>query len=73
MKSTGKFGIIVLLIALVLIAIIDATSRKPIDWRKSFDQRDKIPYGLYVLHQELGNILGNDRKIESTKNLFMRL
>ncbi|MFE7086686.1 DUF4350 domain-containing protein [Sphingobacterium spiritivorum] len=67
MKSTGKFGIIVLLIALVLIAIIDATSRKPIDWRKSFDQRDKIPYGLYVLHQELGNILGNDRKIESTK------
>ncbi|WP_232279876.1 DUF4350 domain-containing protein [Sphingobacterium spiritivorum] len=67
MKNTGKFGIIVLLIALVLIAIIDATSRKPIDWRKSFDQRDKIPYGLYVLHQELGNILGNDRKIESTK------
>ncbi|MGJ1268914.1 DUF4350 domain-containing protein [Sphingobacterium spiritivorum] len=67
MKSTGKFGIIVLLIALVLIAIIDATSRKPIDWRKSFDQRDKIPYGLYVLHQELGNILGKDRKIENTK------
>lgn len=62
-------GIIVVLIIVVLggIALIDAGTKRPINWTPTFDQRDKIPFGLYVLHQELSSVLGTAREIEDSK------
>ncbi|MCB2407563.1 DUF4350 domain-containing protein [Hymenobacter lucidus] len=31
---------------------------KPLDWRPTFENKDKIPYGTYVLYQVLPDVLG---------------
>src|SRR5690606_7613479 len=64
MKNSGKFGLILLGITVLIIAFIDLASDKQIDWSKTYDQRDKIPYGLYVTREELPEILGNQAEIE---------
>ncbi|MBE8722917.1 DUF4350 domain-containing protein [Sphingobacterium pedocola] len=63
-------GIIIAFIIIVLggIALIDAGTRRPINWTPTFDQRDKVPFGLYVLHQELSSIFGAERKINDTED-----
>jgi hypothetical protein len=33
---------------------------KPLDWRPTFINRDKIPYGTYVLYDQLPRLLGTD-------------
>lgn len=57
MRNSGKFGLLLLGITVLLIAFIDLASDKQIDWSKTYDQRDKIPYGLYVTREELPEIL----------------
>ncbi|WP_294348645.1 DUF4350 domain-containing protein [Sphingobacterium sp.] len=57
MKGSVKFGLILLAVVLVLIALIDATSKKPIIWDRTFDAKDKNPFGAYVLRQELKHII----------------
>ncbi|MGE8425704.1 MAG: DUF4350 domain-containing protein, partial [Sphingobacterium siyangense] len=57
MKGSVKFGLILLTVVLVLIALIDATSKKPIIWDRTFDAKDKNPFGAYVLRQELKHII----------------
>src|SRR5690606_16750424 len=63
-------GIIVIFVIIVLggIALIDAGTKRPINWTPTFDQRDKIPFGLYVLHQELSSIFGSEKRIEDSKH-----
>lgn len=56
MKGSVKFGLILLGVVLLLIGIIDATSKKPIIWQRTFAAKDKNPFGAYVLHQELAHI-----------------
>lgn len=75
MKNSGKFGLILVGITVLIIAFIDLASDKQVDWTKSYDQRDKIPYGLYVTRQELPEILGNKARIEdftSTNYEFLK-
>ncbi|PRD50757.1 DUF4350 domain-containing protein [Sphingobacterium gobiense] len=64
MKSSGKFGFILLGVTVLIIAFIDLASDKQIDWSKTYDQRDKIPYGLYIIREELPEILGNQVQVE---------
>ncbi len=61
MRKSVVVWIIVLLAVIIGIAIIDAGVKRPIDWHKTFNIRDKIPYGLFVFHKELPNILGQHR------------
>ncbi|MDM1296767.1 DUF4350 domain-containing protein [Sphingobacterium sp. N143] len=53
MKGSVKFGLILLGVVLLLIGVIDMTSRKPIIWERTFDAKDKNPFGAYVFRQEL--------------------
>ena len=46
--------------------INDFTKPKPIDWRPSFLSSRKSPFGAYILHNELSNLLPN-AKITRTK------
>ncbi|WP_437919255.1 DUF4350 domain-containing protein [Sphingobacterium sp. LRF_L2] len=64
MNNGSKFGLILLAITIVIIGFIDVTSDKKIDWTRTYNQRDKIPYGLYFVRQELSNILGDSVVIE---------
>ena len=57
-------GIVLIFAVLVGIAIIDAGAKRPIDWTKTYNFRDKIPYGLFVFREELPNILGKDKAYE---------
>ncbi|PRD46029.1 DUF4350 domain-containing protein [Sphingobacterium haloxyli] len=64
MKNSGKFGLMLLGITVLIIAFIDLASDKQIDWSKTYDQRDKIPYGLYVTREELPEIMENQVQVE---------
>lgn len=68
MKNATKFGLILLGLTLLVIGLIDVTRVEPIDWNRSYNQRHKIPYGLYVAHAELSHILGSETRIEEFSN-----
>lgn len=57
MKGSVKFGLILLGVVLLLIGIIDMTSKKPIIWDRTFDAKDKNPFGAYVVRNELKHII----------------
>jgi len=63
-NGTTKLGLALLVLTLLLIGLIDAGRVQPIDWRHSYNQRDKIPYGLYIAHRELPRILGDAVRAE---------
>lgn len=64
MKGT-KFGIIILGIVIILIALIQAGQKTPIDWRKTYNPHDKIPFGTYVIQQELKSIFPKNITIKN--------
>ena len=61
LKKGILIGLSLLFVVVLGIAIIDAGAKRPIDWSKSYNFRDKIPYGLYVFRQEVSHMLGEDR------------
>lgn len=74
MKGSLKFGLIVFVILMVVIAIVDLTSKKPIIWDRTYDINDKNPFGLYVTRQELPRMLGANTKVVDIKeDIFTEL
>lgn len=59
MSSNIKMGLILLIIVMVVIALIEATKKDAIDWRKTYNAKDKTPYGTYVLSNEFKNLLSD--------------
>lgn len=56
MGKSVKAYIILLLIIFGFIFYIQATAKKPINWSKTYSETDKIPYGTYILYNELPNL-----------------
>lgn len=56
MKSAITYGIY-LLAGLAIIVLVQTLIPKPIDWSRTFKTTDKIPYGLYVLNEEIPAIV----------------
>ena len=69
MKGSVKFGLILLGAVLLLIGVIDITSKKPIIWDRTFDAKDKNPFGAYVLRQELKYII-DQRNVDVRRPLY---
>ncbi|MFZ4862731.1 DUF4350 domain-containing protein [Sphingobacterium sp. Mn56C] len=63
MKQTLIFSVMALCLVVLGIALIDASSQRPLDWNKSLRYQAKAPYGLYVFRQELQQVLGGNREI----------
>lgn len=63
MSKSIKIYIFILVLILVGIVTIDANRPKPIDWKPTYSIKDKIPYGLYVLDQEINGFFKN-KKVE---------
>lgn len=62
-----KFKIYSLLFLLFLLAVVyyENSKPKPINWFPSYAKKDKIPYGTYVLRNELASVL----KTKNIKNV----
>lgn len=57
MNRTLKIYIAFLVLIVIGIILIDANRSKPIDWSPTFATKDKIPFGLYVLDNEIDTLL----------------
>ena len=55
--------VVLLVILIGAIIAIDSTKPKPINWTPTYNVEDKIPFGLYVLDQEMDNLF-KGQKIE---------
>lgn len=63
MNRTLKIYIALLVLIIVGILVLDANRPKPIDWTPTYATKDKIPFGLYVLDQEIDSLLP-EQKVE---------
>lgn len=50
-----RLYILILGVALGLVIVAELFRPKPVDWRDSFSRNEKIPYGAYILHDQLRN------------------
>jgi hypothetical protein len=57
MQKSLKIYIAMLITLLLVIVIIDISKPIPINWTATYDTKDKIPFGLYVLDKEISTIL----------------
>lgn len=57
-------------LALLAIIVIEAVRPQPINWRDSYTSKDKIPFGSYVIFEELQNWDTQKEVISITKNPF---
>jgi hypothetical protein len=63
MQKSLKIYIAILITLLLVIVIIDISKPIPINWAATYDTKDKIPFGLYVLDKEIPSIL-EDRRLK---------
>ncbi|NHN27584.1 DUF4350 domain-containing protein [Flavobacterium jejuense] len=63
MPKSIKIYISILVLILIGIITIDANKPKPVDWSPTFSVKDKIPFGLFVLNNEIDSLF-NEQKIE---------
>tara|TARA_R110002072_G_scaffold22432_3_gene78729 strand:- start:16573 stop:17787 length:1215 start_codon:yes stop_codon:yes gene_type:complete len=48
---------------LILIIVIEIMRPQPVNWRPSYTAQDKIPFGCYVMHRELQDLMQVDEII----------
>jgi hypothetical protein len=44
-------------IFMIVIMVVEITRPQPINWKASYSSQDKIPFGMYILHQEIEELL----------------
>ena len=58
MSDQKKYGILLVLLFAVLV-LVEYFTPKPINWDRTFSNKDKIPYGTYLLYELLPDIFPN--------------
>ena len=56
MNKTIKIYLGLLLLLFVAISAIEFSTPPPINWTKTYNEKHKIPYGTFILYNELTNI-----------------
>ncbi len=64
--------IIPVTIVFVVLVIIKMFTPEPTDWSPSYSKNDKIPFGSYILYNQLSDLFPN-KKIESTNLPFYNI
>lgn len=64
MKGNFKLGLGILVVVIVLIALIQASQKQPINWQRTYNPEDKIPFGTYVIRHELKNIFPENESLK---------
>ncbi|RZS93326.1 DUF4350 domain-containing protein [Aquimarina brevivitae] len=70
MDKRSKFILTLLGLALLTIILVELFKPKPINWKDSYTSADKIPFGSYVLFNELKEIQGSDKITAVSKNPY---
>jgi hypothetical protein len=61
-----KKVLILISVSVLLIILIGVFRPREIDWRPTFSEKDKIPYGSYILYQSLPQLFG-EKMVSITK------
>lgn len=69
--KTYKFILPVIIVAIIFL-IVKIFTPEPTDWKQSYSKNDKIPYGSYLLYEQL-NQLFPGKNIESTNLPFYNI
>lgn len=59
MDKKSKRILIAFGVALLVIIIIEIIRPKPLDWRESYLSNDKVPFGCFILNNELNDLFSN--------------
>ena len=68
-KKDRKYYVFIALI-LISIIIVEVYKPKPIDWRFTLEQKDKIPYGTYVLFNTINDLFPGKQIISNNKTTW---
>lgn len=70
MDKRSKIIMIVFAVVLLGIIVTEIVRPKPIDWSSSFTAEDKIPFGCYVLYEELPTLFPDSKIEKVNKSLY---
>lgn len=70
MNRTIKIYIGLLIFLLGLIAFIELTRERPINWKPTYNERHKIPFGTYIFHEELEAVFPNQEFTDVRKTPY---
>ncbi|GLB50265.1 DUF4350 domain-containing protein [Neptunitalea lumnitzerae] len=59
MRKRGVIYIVLLVLAILLLVIVDNSKPKEINWFPSYNAKKTLPFGTYILAQQLENVLPN--------------
>ncbi|MCF6184882.1 MAG: hypothetical protein L3J56_09735 [Bacteroidales bacterium] len=68
-KKDRKYYIFIVLI-LTTVIVFERLKPKPIDWRFTLEQKDKIPYGTYVLFNTIRDIFPKNKILTNKKTTW---
>lgn len=52
---------LIIAVALLLVIVAEVFRPRPVDWRDSFSRDEKIPFGTYILHDQLDRLFPGQR------------
>ncbi|WP_033956333.1 DUF4350 domain-containing protein [Psychroserpens jangbogonensis] len=56
MSKTLKIYVGILILLFLGIIVIEFTTPPPVNWQKTYNETDKIPYGTFIFYEELDNL-----------------
>ena len=74
MDKKTKIYVGVFVAIILLLVYLDATKQKPVSWFPSYTAKDKIPYGMFVLRNQMNTLLPNTtiREIKESPYIFLQ-
>ncbi|WP_350291420.1 DUF4350 domain-containing protein [uncultured Croceitalea sp.] len=70
MDKRSKFILIIFAVVLVSIIVTEIVRPKPINWRPSYTSESKIPFGCYVLYNELPALFPNSKSEKVVQSVY---
>lgn len=70
MNRTLKIYIGLLIFLFGIIAFIELTRERPINWKPTYNERHKIPFGTYIFHEELEGVFPNQKFTDVRKTPY---
>lgn len=70
MDKRSKIIIAIFITVLLGIVITEIVRPTPLNWKQSYTATDKIPFGCYVLHNELPSLFPNEKIIDIKESFY---
>ncbi len=70
MDKRSKIILAIFLAVLIGIVVTEIVRPKPLNWRPSYTASDRIPFGCYVLYEELPNLFPEQEIYSSNESLY---